>query len=57
MRLQEARPRFSNTFRGLWTRSEWLRLTLFRMKCLMMKKRSPDMSPDSRGEMNQEATA
>lgn len=27
-----------------------------RMKCLMSKKRRPDMSPESRGEMNHEAT-
>lgn len=31
-------------------------LTLLRMKCLISIKRRPDMSPDSKGEMNQEAT-
>lgn len=31
-------------------------LTLLRMKCLISMKRSPDMSPDSKGEMNHEAT-
>jgi len=27
------------------------------MKCLMSMKRIPDMSPESKGEMNQEDTA
>lgn len=31
-------------------------LTLLRMKCLISIKRTPDMIPDSKGEMNQEAT-
>ena len=30
--------------------------TLLRMKCLMSMKRSPDMSPESKGEMNHEDT-
>lgn len=30
--------------------------TLFRMKCLISMKRHPDMSPESKGEMNHDAT-
>lgn len=30
--------------------------TLFRMKCLISMKRHPDMRPESKGEMNHDAT-